>query len=66
MLKLTPSQIIALVLLVFTIFCSTGALFALLLAALHLLPNSAALFVFRECASAGFAIAVLTSRCLRR
>jgi hypothetical protein len=51
MLKLTPSHIIALVQLVFTVFCSTGALLALLLAAVHLLPNSAALFVFGECAT---------------
>jgi hypothetical protein len=62
MLKLTPSHIIALVLLVFTAFCSTGALLALLLAGLHLLPSSAALVVFRECTTAGFATAVLTGR----
>jgi hypothetical protein len=62
MLKLTPSHIIALVPLVFTIFCSTAAILALSFAALHVLPNSSAIVIFKECASAGFATAVLTSR----
>ena len=65
MLKLTPSHIIAISLLVLTVSYSTGALLALLFAALHLFPISEALALFRECAAAGFATGVLTARRFR-
>lgn len=66
MLKLTPSHIVAVGLLVLTISCSAGALLGLLFAALHVFPTSAALALFRDCATAGFATAVLTARRSRK
>jgi hypothetical protein len=66
MLRLTPSHIIAVAVLVFTLFCCAGALIALVIAALHLFPNSAALALFRDCAGAGLATAGLAARHLRK
>jgi hypothetical protein len=65
MAKVTPSNIVAISLLVLTASCSAAALLVLIFSALQLFPTSMALVFFRECVGTGFASGVLAARRLR-